>query len=383
MRQRFRHIARWLLTPWGATVLIMIAWFALSIPDLRHGTMGGPDMNVIVERLEEDHSAAAVLSWFTGPWVQSDDYYRPLVSVLHWADFMLWGDDGWGFGLTNALIIAATFPALTWLCAEGFGYPWAGPVAAAALTRFEPAADMIHWPAWRTDALCGLFLLLATAAALVWLREGRRRSLFVALAMLLLALLSKETALVWSAFAALMVLLMARNRRGLILLGAAFALTGAFWLMRISLLDHPLLGQVPQHVNFSTQRQLQCLLHIAFEPVYGDITATYPSFAGQSMWWAVADLWHAVARDAMFIAANALIAVASLKLLGVLWSWRIITYLPSLPFAGLWDFYYYIPTLGTALLYAVAAVVLLQLAEPRVRQWRGERSDNDDPSEEN
>jgi hypothetical protein len=364
------------------TALVMVAWLALSIPHLRHGTMGGPDMNVIVERLEEDHSAAAVGSWFTGPWVQSDDYYRPLVSVLHWADFMLWGDDGWGFGLTNALIIAATFPALTWLCARGFGYPWAGPVAAAALTRFEPAADMIHWPAWRTDAFCGLFLLLATAAALVWLREGRRRSLLVALATLLLALLSKETALVWPAFAAVTVLLMARNRRGLVLLGAAFALTGAFWLMRIHLLGHPLLGQVPQHVNFSAQRQLHTLLYIAFDPIYGDVIATYPSFIGQPMWWSVVGFWRAVAQDMMFVAANVLVGVASLRLLGVIWSWRVITYLPSLPFAGLWDFYYYIPTLGTALLYGVAAAVLVRIAAPRVGHWRGGRSNNDGPSEE-
>jgi hypothetical protein len=53
----------------------------------------------------------------------------------------------------------------------------------------------------------------------------------------------------------------------------------------------------------------------------------------------------------------------------LLWPWRAITYIPSLPFARIFDFYYYIPVLGTALLYGVGAVELVRRIAPHLRRW--------------
>ncbi|MFW5867731.1 MAG: hypothetical protein ACOCX2_07950, partial [Armatimonadota bacterium] len=361
----------WLLSPWGATVIVMVAWLIVAVPRTSSGTMGGPDMPVIIEHLQEDHSLRAVLSWFTGPWVQGPEYYRPIISLLHWMDFRLWGESAWGWRLTNTLIIALTFPALTWLCDRGLRNAWAGPAAAVALASIPPTAEMAKWPAWRTDAVCGIFLLLASGAAFAYLREGARGRLWLALGMLLLALMSKETAIIWPAFAAVSVLLIARDTRGLTLVASATALTGAFWLVRVSLLGHPLLGELSMTVNFDTATELRFLLQTALDPLYADFTRVYPAVIGEEAWWLVPTFWQAVVGDAVFVAANIIVGVTNLRLLGVLWAWRIITYLPSMPFGRMWDFYYYIPTLGTALLYAVAAADLARMVRPHIQPGRG------------
>jgi len=338
-------------------------------------------MYVILGTLRAGDSLGALWSWFTGPWVQSPDYYRPVISLLHWIDFQIWGSLGWGWRLTNALIIAATLPALTWLCAAGLRRPWAGPVAAFALPQLRAAEDMPLWPAWRTDAVCGFFLVLATGGALVYLREGRRRSLALTLVTLVLALMSKETAFIWPAFVAVLVLVAARNRRGLALLGSVFALTGAFWLMRVSLLGHPILGLLPQHVDFPVSMQLRDLLWTVTDPVYMNVTTTYPAVLSEA-WWIIPTFWWALISDLTFIGANVLVGITSLRLLGLLWAWRVITYLPSMPFVRLYDFYYYIPAIGTAVLYGVAASVALRMLAPRARTWWESRTENDDGPEE-
>jgi len=365
MKKRVQGVARWLATPWGATLVVALAWGGHSAANLSRQPMYGPDMYVILDTLQDDHSAAAVWSWFTGHWVQGPRYYRPVTSIVHWANFMLCGANPWGWRLTNVLIIAATFPALTWLCDRALAIPWAGPVAALALTRLGPASAMPHWPAWRTDALCGLFLLPATGAAVEYLKRGAPRSLWLTLGMLLLALMSKEVAFIWPLFALVLVLTLARNRRGAVLLGAAFALTGTLWLLRVHLLGHPLTGLPTTHVHYSLAREVRGLLRTILDPVYVDMTTTYPLLLPNAGWWASAQFWVAFSADITFILVNVLVGVASVRLLGVIWAWRVLTYIPAMPFARLWEFYYYIPSLGTALLYGVAAVVLAR----RVAQW--------------
>lgn len=365
-------------TPWGITILFTAAWLTLTIPSLPNSPLIGPDMYVIIGNLRADHSAAAVWSWFSGHWVQGAEYYRPIPSLLHWADYMIWGEAPYGWRLTNALLLAATFPALTWLCARGLQCPWAGPVAAVALIRFHPAVEMPIYPAWRTDLLCGLFLLLATAAALEYIRDGAWKRLWLALGMLLLALMSKEVAVVWPAVAAIAVLLMGRNRHGLILLGSSFALTGAFWLLRVHLLGHPLLGQLPPQVNFPMETQLAFFYRTLVDPLYINFTVTYPSIVGLPGWWVSALFWQTVLEDTAFVAANVILAVRAPRLLALLWAWRAITYLPAMPFVRLYPFYYYIPALGSALIYGLAAALLVQILLARLMKSRqyGSQSDN-------
>ncbi|MGI5816812.1 MAG: hypothetical protein ACOX9R_01810 [Armatimonadota bacterium] len=381
MREWIRRSARWLISPWGATLLVTLAWCAYMAPRLSGVSMGGPDMHVIVGNLRADHSLAAVWSWFTGPWVQGPEYYRPLSSLLHWMDFMLWGDEAPGWGLTNTLIVAASLIALTWLCAEGLRLPWAGPVAGIALLRLEPVEKMPLWPAWRTDALAGLFLLIATAAALSYLRGGSRGRLWLALAMLLLALMSKEVALAWPGVAAIIVLMMARNRRGLVLLGSVFVLTGVFWVMRASFLGQPLGPAVGAQAGFPVRMQLMALVRTMLDPVYIHARASYPMLLDDPSWWTVWGLRETIMQDAAFIAANVVVGVMAPRLLGLIWSWRLITYLPALPFARLWPFYYYVPSLGTALLYGVAAALAARALRPRLSEWWRANADTDDATE--
>ncbi len=380
MIRRLRSLVARLITPWGAIVLMTVGWLLAVAPGLSRVPMGGPDMHIILDVLREDHSLGALWSWFSGHWLQGPDYYRPIISLVHWTDFMIWGDNPWGWRLTNALMLAATALALTWLCDRALNMPWAGPVTAIALAGSKIVDGMLYWPAWRTDAVCGLFLIFATGAAIVYLKRGDKRWLWFAAGMLLLALMSKEVALVWPAFAAVMVLVIARDRRGLALLGVTFALTGAFWLLRVHLLGHPLLGKVPMHVDYGIRRQMMALLRTLFDPIYIDVTSVYPALFSQPLWWMNERFWLAVGGDIAFIGANVFVGIASLPLLGLIWAWRLITYLPALPFARVWSFYYYIPSLGTALLYGVGVVTLTRWLRPRIQVARRIRLKRDDES---
>ncbi|MFW6438377.1 MAG: hypothetical protein ACOCZ7_05110, partial [Armatimonadota bacterium] len=153
------------------------------------------------------------------------------------------------------------------------------------------------------------------------------------------------------------------------------------WLMRVSLLGHPLLGAMSLTVDFTIETQLRFLVQTVFDPLYLDATNVYPSLIDEEAWWVVPAFWEAVIADTIFIVANVTLAVTNPHLLGVLWAWRVITYLPSMPFCRMWDFYYYIPTLGTAVLYGVAATILARKARPHVQSWRREGANTDGTEE--
>ncbi|MGD9495340.1 MAG: hypothetical protein AB7Y46_03415 [Armatimonadota bacterium] len=347
--------------PLAVTALIVVIYLVVLVPRLSHESMDGYDMPVILDALIADHSLQALGSWFVGPWARSPDYYRPLVSLLDWVDFHVWGLAGWGWRLTNALLIAATMLALALLCRDGLELPSAGPVAAALLPLYDVAGGATFWPAWRTDVLCGLFLCLATGAALGYLREGRRRRAWLALGAFLLAMLSKEAAFIWPAFLAVSVLILGNHRRGLLLLVAVTGLGGAVWLLRIHFLGHPLLGAPILHLNLPLERQLWHFWHVLFGPLYYGISLVIPTMVGEPFWWLSNKFLGVLLSGIVFIVVNVAAGVGAPRLLGVLWAWRLIMYLPSMPFARIYLFYIYIPTLGTVLLYGVGIVCAARL----------------------
>lgn len=349
--------------PLLVAAIIVAGYLAIKVPRLSDEPMEGPDMPVILGLLRADHSPAALSAGFTGPWMRSGDYYRPLITVLDWTDYRLWGEDPRGWRLTNAILIAATMLALAWLCREGLARPWAGPIAAALLPCYRVAGEATFWPAWRTDVVSGLFLCLATGAALSYLREGRADRLGLTLGMFVLALLAKEVAFIWPAFLAVAVLILGRRRRGLMLLAAVTGVAGLLWLLRTSLLGLPLLGAPVLIVDFSLERQLFQFAHLLFGPLLWDLTITLPLVMSTPDWWFTGPFWSALAADGAFLGVNLTALWMAPRLWGVLWAWRAIMYLPSMPFARIFLFYFYVPTLGTVLLYAVGLVSAVQLVQ--------------------
>lgn len=163
-------------------------------------------------------------------------YYRPLVTLSYLGDHALWGLDAKGFHLTNLV--------LHWLCCLAvyafalrvIGVGWEAALAGAGLFALHPVhTESVTWISGRTDVLATLLVLVAWlmhAGAETRTSTLARRGLYSASgAVLFLALLAKELALVLPALLFAFALGRGDRRRALARLvphGIAIALYG--WL---------------------------------------------------------------------------------------------------------------------------------------------------------
>jgi hypothetical protein len=165
--------------------------------------------------------------------------WRP-VAWLTWAiDYLCHGVRPAGFHVTSLLLQLACVAAVHRLAARLVpdGSPFA-PGAAALLFALHPAhPDAVVWIAGRADVLATLFTLLALGAYARFRRTGERGSWVRALCAAVLALGSKENAVVLPAALALLHLrpAAARARRGLLALLPFFALLAGYLLLRRAL----------------------------------------------------------------------------------------------------------------------------------------------------
>jgi protein O-mannosyl-transferase len=123
-------------------------------------------------------------------------YYRPFLNVLFTINYALFGEAAWGWHLVNALIHAAVtlmvfvvFKTLTtrvWLAAT-----------TACLFAVHPShAEAVAYISGAADLLMSVFLLSAFYFYLRYRKRNRKYLVAVSLGFYLLALFSKETALV-------------------------------------------------------------------------------------------------------------------------------------------------------------------------------------------
>lgn len=120
-------------------------------------------------------------------------YYRPVTMLTFAMDRRLWGHNPAGFHLTNMLCHFGVCWLLFALC-TAFGMPPGPALAASLIFAAHPLqTEAVSYISGRTDILCGLFALLTVH---VWLRARRPFDRYAvgSTALLLLALLSKETA---------------------------------------------------------------------------------------------------------------------------------------------------------------------------------------------
>ncbi len=143
-----------------------------------------------------------VLPWF-GDERTKLSFFRPLSSVVHYAEFALYGDSPWAMHAVS-LALYATLAVLVHrllrrLLAEG---ALAGPrgIAEAGLAAALYAVDHHHglcagWIAQRNSVLAAIFGVLAVGAHDRAAREGERRLVPMAVGLSLASLLSAEAGL--------------------------------------------------------------------------------------------------------------------------------------------------------------------------------------------
>jgi protein O-mannosyl-transferase len=180
-----------------AGILALVA-LAFYLPSLRYGFVW--DDHRLVEHNPLLRTGHGLLQWMRSDfWVMSganaSGFWRPLVSLSYAVDGRLGQWQPGVYHLMNALAHAAV-SALVMLLATAGGAPaWAALMGGLWFAAMPAHAESVGWIAGRTDVYCALFFLLA-----LWLdrrarRRGRTWAGVLPLTALLLALLSKETAM--------------------------------------------------------------------------------------------------------------------------------------------------------------------------------------------
>lgn len=190
------------------------------------------------------------------------EYYRPAWILSLAIDHALWNERAPGYHLTNNAVHAMTSGLVAWILFQLSGSAWAA-LGAGVLFAVHPVhAEAVSWVSARNELLLGLFVLGAFSAYLGLKSGGGRVAAVWCGAAFVVALLCKETAVV---FPALVLLYEATRGRGASERGveatraaprglswrgplALGALTLAFWLIRSRIV-----APMPVTENLSTR----------------------------------------------------------------------------------------------------------------------------------
>lgn len=172
------------------------------------------------------------------PPANGDSYYRPLTVASFWLDRQLAGLNPAWFHLVNILLNVGVSVLLAMVVLELLGSPlWAG-LAGLFFTLHPTHVEAVAFVSGRTDLLAGLFMSLSLLA-LLRARRGRPRIwLPTAVVAYPLALMSKETALLFPALVLCVPLLEDRgpDRRDWQVFAAMLATALGYLLLRAAAL---------------------------------------------------------------------------------------------------------------------------------------------------
>ena len=150
------------------------------------------------------------------PWWTPDDwkiaFWRPLTSLTHYADWVLFGDRAWVMHLHNMLWYGALVFALTVLYRRFLTPPWVAGLAALLYLLDAAHAFPVGWIATRNAALSSVFIVLILYFHDRWRRDGWRAGAPAALAALAVGLLASEATVASGAYLAAYALFVDRAR---------------------------------------------------------------------------------------------------------------------------------------------------------------------------
>ncbi len=171
----------------GSAGLILAAVLFCYLPALGGGFIWDDDAHVTKAGLRSLHGLWRI--WFEPGATQQ---YYPVLHSAFWIEHRLWGESALGYHLANAAFHAAAAWLLV-LALRRLAFP--APVLAGLLFALHPVCvESVAWISEQKNTLSAVFYL---GAALAYLRfdETRRRSAYAcALALFVLALLTKTVA---------------------------------------------------------------------------------------------------------------------------------------------------------------------------------------------
>ena len=130
----------------------------------------------------------------------SSIYYRPLTQISFLLDYLIWGYRPFGYHLTNIILHTANvllFFILIRKILTKLEVDPSAPFLLALVFALHPVhVESVSWIAGRTDILVSLFSLLTLIATQLYWERGEKRLFIFILIFFLLALASKEMAVI-------------------------------------------------------------------------------------------------------------------------------------------------------------------------------------------
>jgi hypothetical protein len=242
-------------------VLLLIA-LALSIPSLftgwqqddlvhRYYLLGYPDVsgnrlspfelfNFSNGDSSRTHALidAGLVPWWTLATVRLS-FWRPLASLTHWLDYLLWPQSSVMMHLQNLFWFGALIVVTAFLYRRFLGTPWVAGLAALFFALDDAHGLPAGWIANRNALISAFFGVLALLVHDRWRRESWRAGVLLGPLLLAVALLSGESALAVCGYLfayALFIDPASRGARALSLV--PYALVAFAWLITYSLLGY-------------------------------------------------------------------------------------------------------------------------------------------------
>lgn len=146
-----------------------------------------------------------LLANFVSNWMQHLGvglFYRPVLELTLALDFLIWRTNPFGYHLTNLLYQVATTIVMYFLCLRllkehgGKNELWIAFLSAALFAASPLHPEVTTWIIGRTDGFCTLMSMLSILLFLIFRQERKTGALAASLCAFIIALLSKENAII-------------------------------------------------------------------------------------------------------------------------------------------------------------------------------------------
>ncbi|MBI5822314.1 MAG: glycosyltransferase family 39 protein [Verrucomicrobia bacterium] len=128
--------------------------------------------------------------------VQGEGFFRPMVTLLYKLAAAAFGLDAWGYHLISITLHALASLAVLGIARLMFPQRWVAVAVALMFAAHPSHAETVQWVAANADAAMGCFFMVSFAAFGWWLRQRRPWQYAGAVVAFVLALWSKESAII-------------------------------------------------------------------------------------------------------------------------------------------------------------------------------------------
>ncbi|MDO9026542.1 MAG: tetratricopeptide repeat protein [bacterium] len=341
------------LDGWRTYAWLATGGFALYAQTLFFGLSGYDDTLLITKHFYLIKDITKVPAAFMNDvaWGQSQQFYRPVLTLSFMFNAILGGKNVWFYHLTNVMMHLGSILLVFWLLKKLTGGRGSAFVLALLFAVHPALAPAAAWLPGRNDPLLGLFIF-GSLAALVCYREKETLGWYALHLFLFLgALFTKETSTVIPAVFIVFLLLVYGKQKAkqyIFLAAGWLACLAGYFSIRLSVL-----ARVPPVMNTASENALGLLGYIG-KLIFPANLSVMPMPQDTHWFWGMAAL-------ALFIVLFALKGIRNRRvfLAGLVWFavFLVPTVFRITDFANMLEHRLYVPFLGLLLMVSQAEAI--------------------------